>query len=388
MRILISGAGVAGLTLAYWLEKHGHEPIIVEKSADIRTEGYMIDFTGTGWDVAERMGLIPVIRERANPAENVIYKNGQDKVTAQVSVQKLLEAGGGNNFVALNRRDLVLTLYESVRDKVEICFGKSIEGLTQSIDHVEVTFSDGSSDRFDLHIGCDGIHSNTRKLVFGPASDFVHHLGYQFAIFQISPLQYDLARSYQMHVIPNLQVAVYPTTPDKWLVFVLFKHDSPAVPFQKDRISLLKERLEGLEWYVPEILDKINDGDYVFQDTLTQVQMAQWHKGRVGIIGDAAYCPTLISGQGASMAMAGAYFLAQAFEQCESHEDAFQMMDAQLRPHIDKIQASARSFASTFVPKSYMRMALINVVLRLSNASIFRSLVGKQITVNSILPAK
>ena len=81
MRILISGAGVAGLTLAYWLEKHGHEPIIVEKSPDIRTEGYMIDFTGTGWDVAERMGLIPVIRERAYPAENVIYKNGQDKVT-------------------------------------------------------------------------------------------------------------------------------------------------------------------------------------------------------------------------------------------------------------------------------------------------------------------
>ena len=147
----------------------------------------------------------------------------------------------------------------------------------------------------------------------------------------------------------------------------------------------MKERLADLGWYVPEILEKLNEGDYIFQDTITQIHMDRWYNGRVGIIGDAAYCPTLISGQGASMAMAGAYFLAEALEQCDTHEEAFQMMDQQLRPHINKIQASARNFASTFVPKSRFRMALVNTILRLSDLSIFRSMVGKQFTINSIL---
>ena len=176
-----------------------------------------------------------------------------------------------------------------------------------------------------------------------------------------------------------------PLTPDRWLVFAIFKQDDPTLPPQKDRVRLIKEKLAHLDWYVPEILDSLQEGDYVFQDSITQIQMPQWYKGRVGLIGDAAYCPTLISGQGASMAMAGAYYLAEALAQCDTHEAAFQMMDAQLRPHIEKIQASARNFASTFVPKSHLRIAIVNTALRLSNVPMFKSMIGKQFTVNSIL---
>ena len=386
MKILIAGAGVAGLTFAYWLEKQGHTPVIIEKSATIRTEGYMIDFTGTGWDVADRMGIIPNIRERAYPAENIVYKNASDKVMAQISVQDLLVATGNPvNYAALNRRDLVLTLYEAIQDKVEVCFGKTIESITQGKDRVSVSFSDGSHGEYDMLVGCDGIHSKTRQLVFGDEAQFAHHSGYQFAIFEVPPLQQDLRNSYHMHVEPDFQLGIYPAQADKWMIFVAFKAENTDIPRQAERVQTIRQKIAHMGWHVPEILDSLHEGDYVFQDTITQIQMPEWSKGRVALIGDAAYCPTLVSGQGASMAMAGAYFLAEALAQCNNPEQACRMMDARLRPHIEKIQQSARNFASTFIPKSRFRIGVTYLALRLSNLPYFKGLIGKQFTVNSIL---
>lgn len=386
MRVLIAGAGVAGLTLAYWLEKNGHKPVIIEKSETIRTEGYMLDFTGTGWDVADRMGIIPELRKRAYPAENIVYKDENDKISAQISVHDLLSATGNEvNFAALNRRDLVLTLYEAVQDKVEICFSKTIDTIQQDDNSVKVTFSDDSQGEYDILVGCDGIHSKTRQLVFGDESQFTQHLGYQFAIFEVAPLKKDLQNSYHMHVEPDFQLGVYPTKADKWMIFSAFKVENNDIPTQSERVQAIKQRISHLKWYVPEILDSFHEGDYVFQDNITQIQMPCWYDRRVALIGDAAYCPTLVSGQGASMAMAGAYFLAESLQENDKPEKAFQMMDVRLRPHIEKIQQSARSFASTFIPKSRFRIAMTYLALKLSNISMFKSLIGKQFTVNSIL---
>lgn len=386
MRILISGAGVAGLTLAYWLEQAGHEATIIEKSSSIRTEGYMIDFTGTGWDVADRMGLIPEIRQNAYPTESVIYKDKADKIVSQIGVKELLSGTKVEaNFVAINRRDLVKILYTSVKDKVDICFGKTIQSINQDDNSVYVRFNDGSEVEYDLLIGCDGLHSHTRKLVFGEEGQFTKYLGYQFVIFQIPPLNYDLGESYHMHVEPNLQLGVFPTEADKWLIFASFANDTDTIPMQSDRVQAIRQQLAHLQWYVPEILDSLQASDYVFWDNITQIQMPKWFDNRVGLVGDSAYCPTLVSGQGASMAMAGAYFLAEALQETHSHQEAFQLMDARLRPHIEKIQASARNFAPTFIPKSQMRIMMINWVLRLSNISLFKRFVGKQFMVDSIL---
>ena len=147
----------------------------------------------------------------------------------------------------------------------------------------------------------------------------------------------------------------------------------------------IRQQLAHLQWYVPEILDSLHADDYVFWDNITQIQMPKWFNNRVGLVGDSAYCPTLVSGQGASMAMAGAYFLAEALQETQIHQEAFQMMDARLRPHMEKIQASARNFAPTFIPKSRLRIMMINWVLRLSNFSVFKGFVGKQFLVDSIL---
>lgn len=238
---------------------------------------------------------------------------------------------------------------------------------------------------YDLLFGCDGIHSHTRRLVFGDDEQFEHFMGYQFAIFEIPPLPHDLHNSFHMHVQPNRQVAVYPTQGDKWLVFVTFKSETESIPAQGERIPALKNLLSDMDWYVPEIFDTVDEDAYVFWDNLMQIHMPQWYQGRVALIGDSAYCPSLVSGQGASMAMAGAYFLAEALKETSNHTLAFQKMNAQLHPHIEKIQQSAQDFASTFVPKSWLRIQLVNWVLRFSNIPMFQGIIGKQFTVNSIL---
>ncbi len=386
MKVLIVGAGVAGLTLAHWLDQTEHEVEVIEKSSNMRTEGYMIDFTGTGWAVAERMGIIPAIRQRAYPTEAVIYKDANDKVTAQVHVSKLFERTNvQDKYAALNRRDLVEVLYQHVKDRVSIRFNTTIESIAQDRDGAQVTFSDGTEGDYDLVVGCDGIHSKTRQLVFGNEAQFTHYLGYQFAIFEIDPLAMDLGNSYHMHVEPNMQLGIYPTHADKWLIFSAFAHADSTIPQSKDRVQILKQCIGHLGWHVPQILSQVQDDTYIFWDTITQIQMPQWFNNRVGLIGDSAYCPTLISGQGASMAMAGAYFFSQALERSSHYQEAFQIMDNRLRPHINKIQQSARNFAPTFIPKSQLRIMLINWVLRFANLPLFSGLVGKQLTVDSIL---
>lgn len=386
MRILISGAGIAGLTLAHWLHKFGHEAIIVEKSPNIRTTGYMIDFTGTGWDVADRMGLIPAIRKHAFPTEAVTYKNEKDEITAQISMKKLMASmGANNNFAALNRRDLVLMLYEMVKDYTEIRFASTIESITQSRECVSATYNDGTQDSFDLLIACDGIHSNVRRLTFGEESLFSHYLGYQFAIFTIPAGEQDLGHSYHVHVKPNLQLGIMPINSEEWLIFVAYQHDSATIPIPENRLAFLQEKLAGIAWLAPELLAKLTPETDIFMDTISQIQMPRWFNNRVGLIGDAAYCPTLISGQGASMAMAGAYFLAEELSQSEDYQVAFQNLDSRLRPHIEKVQQRARNFAPTFIPKSRLRIQMLNWVLRFADLPMFRQIVGKQITTESIL---
>jgi 2-polyprenyl-6-methoxyphenol hydroxylase-like FAD-dependent oxidoreductase len=386
MKILIVGAGIGGLTLAHWLHQAGHTPIVVEKADSIRTEGYIIDFTGTGWDVANRMGLIPALQKVQQPIDAIIAKNRDGQTVAHVPIRDLFRAAEvDGKYMALNRRDIVAVLYEHVRDDVEVRFGVTVTQICQTVNDVTVTLTDGTSQSYDLMVGADGIHSRVRQLTFGSEAASAHYLGYHFAVFTIPGLPRFVDAAYHMLFEPNIQAGIYPLASGEWLIFAVYRHADSVVPAPAQRIRHLRDKLAGIGWLMPDILRQLTDDSQVFMDTVTQIQMPRWFQNRVVLLGDAAYCPTLISGQGASMAMAGAYFLAEALKNNPLLEQVLPAYEQRLSGHLHAIQRRAANFAPNFVPSSRWRIQLVTLAMRLMGNPLVGKLVGKQFTAKSIL---
>jgi len=387
MNILISGAGIAGLTAAYWLHQSGHICTVIEQSPTIRTEGYMIDFGGSGWDVAHQMGLIPELESRQHHVNEIHYIKPDGTIATTIDIKALYDiAAVAGKFLVLNRRDVVEALYQHVRDYTKIDFDMSIRSIKQTSDTTHVTFSNGSSEMYDLVIGADGIHSNVRKIVFGEEQQFTKYLGYHFSIFIIPALK-PIPDGYNMYLEPGIQISIYPIKNDQWMIFVTIKNEDPTIPIHAERNAYLKNRLKTMGWISADIGEAITDETYIFYDTITQIVNPVWSKNRVVLIGDAAHCPTLVSGQGASMAMAGAYFLNQSLSKNDTLTDALLDYDAVLRPHIDRIQQKAKTFAPNFVPSSQWRIYMVQWITRLISLPIVKNIVGKQFSVNSVIPS-
>ena len=388
MRVLIAGAGPAGLTLAYWLKRDGHTPILIEKAPDIRTAGYMIDFAGSGWDVANRMGVIPDLEAVDHTVKEMVFKDSSGRTTAVLPVTKLYRAWGFNKrYLGLDRRDLVETLYHAVGSDVEFRFDTTITAVCQSADAVTVTFADGKQESFDLLVGADGIHSSVRGLVFGSEAEFADYLGYYVAAFYSAPLIPNLPTKYLMHVEPGFQVGVLPLSPERWLSILIYKSEDQGYIPPAERLQIIKDRARGVGWLTADLLNSLPADTPIYLDTVTQIRMPSWSSNRVTLIGDAAYCMTLISGQGTSMAMAGAYFLAEELRQNADHHIALQRYEQRLRPYIEQKQKKARKFAPTFVPSSQRRITLTQWAIRLIDLPPITRLVSKQLNLKSIIDA-
>jgi 2-polyprenyl-6-methoxyphenol hydroxylase-like FAD-dependent oxidoreductase len=388
MRVLIVGAGPAGLTLAYWLHKNGHTPVVTEKESNIRTAGYMIDFAGSGWDVANRMGIIPHLEAVDHAVKEIVFKDSSGRTTAIMPTGKLYNAWGfEKRFLGLDRRDLVETLYHTVESDVEFRFGTTVTAVCQSAEAVTATFADGKEESFDLLMGADGIHSSVRELVFGSEAGFADYLGYYVAAFYSPALIPDLPSSYLMHVEPGMQVGVMPLSGQRWLSFLIYKSEDKGHIPPAERLQVLKDRARGVGWITADLLNSLPAETPIYMDTVTQIEMPSWSSNRVALIGDAAYCLTLISGQGTSMAMAGAYFLADELRQNADPHVVFQRYERRLRPYIEQKQKKARNFAPTFVPSSQRRITLTQWAIRLIDLPPITRLVSKQLNLKSIIPA-
>lgn len=311
-RVLISGASIAGPALAYWLNRYGHAVTVVERASSPRAGGYPIDVRGTAIEVVRRMGILPQLREAHIDLRRLTFLDSGGSKVASLHPHTVTGGTTGHD-LEVRRGDLTDILYRAVRDDVEFVFNDSIDTLDQSGHGVDVTFSGGTRRTFDMVFGADGLHSHTREMVFGPEEQFHHYLGYCFAVFTM-PNIFGLSYETAIWNTPGRAAALYATGDDKD-VHAFLNFAQPTPPFTVFRDTAAQQELvtrifAAAKWEVPRIVAGMRDAPDVFFDAVSQIRMPRWSSGRVALVGDAAFAPSFLTGQGTSLALVGAYMLA------------------------------------------------------------------------------
>lgn len=385
--ILISGAGISGLTLAYWLKNRGFSPTIIEKRPNLNSRGYMIDFFGSGYDVAEKMGITEQLQAKSGqyPISKLEFVDKNGKPRAKIDVAKFRKFLHGRYF-PLMRGDLETVLHESLRDEAPIRFGESVSGIEVQKETVEVELSNGKSERYNLVIGADGIHSNIRKLLWGDEEQFKRFLGFYVACSVIDNFFDGQQNTFLGHFEPKLQASVYSIGGNKLATFFAFKSEKIKARRRAEQMEFLESRLANLGWVIPQLLEGTKKAGDIFFDEAAQIELADWHKDRVALVGDACQCLTLLAGQGASMGMAGAYMLAdELYKAGGNYKVAFPSYQQKLKPEIDQKQKDARGLAGSFVPANNFQIAMAHFFFNTLLLPGFSKLFAKQIGAKSII---
>ncbi len=375
MRIAVNGTGVAGPTLAWWLRRYGHEPVLFEKAQELRTGGYIIDFWGVGYDVAERMGILPALFQDGYVIQALRMLDGHGRTVASLDVSTFRSLLRGR-YLSIARGDLASTVYRSC-EEVQTRFGKSIVGIDQRELSVRVRLSDNSEDEFDLVVAADGLHSHIRSLAFGPEAQFEHPLGCYVAAFDLPAYRPRDELVYLSSTIPKRQVFRIALRDDVTSFLFVFREELlGAHPCSlSERRDALRGVFRDMEWEVPQILERLDEVDDIYFDRVSQIHMTQWSKGRVVLIGDAAACVSLLAGEGTGLAMAEAYVLAGELHRSGGdYAAAFRKYEATLRPFLASKQQAALRMTGFFAPKTSWGLFLRNVATNLSGKPLLAKL--------------
>ncbi|WP_433370069.1 FAD-dependent monooxygenase [Streptosporangium sp. CA-115845] len=343
--VLISGASVAGPALAYFLSRHGFTVTVVESAPALRPGGQAIDVRGTALTVAERMGILSDVRRCRTRMNGMSMLDGDGNELWRSTEMALSSGRLDSDDVELLREDLSLLIHDRTKDDVEYLFGDSITSLTQDERGVRVTFERADARSFDLVVGADGLHSNVRRLAFGPEREFVHHLGTYLSIFSME--NYLGLENWQTWFNDgNTGGAIYPVRDNTELRVNLGFHAEEPVTYDHRDVEaqkrLVAERYTDARWEVPRLLKAMWDAPDFYFDSMAQVRVERWSAGRVTLLGDAGYCASPLSGQGTSLALVGAYVLAAELAR-SGHEAAFAAYEERMRPWVELNQALVES---------------------------------------------
>jgi 2-polyprenyl-6-methoxyphenol hydroxylase-like FAD-dependent oxidoreductase len=365
--ILISGAGIAGMTLAYWLTRHGRRVTIVERAAGQRSSGAPVDVRGPAAEIADRMGITPRLRDAATRVDGMRFIDGKGRVAARVDARALSRASASRD-IELARGDLAEILQEASRDSAEVIFDDGIRTVTQDASGVDVTFERAPSRRFDLIVGADGLHSGVRRVVFGPEREFVHHAGLYVATTPLSRSFEGVDREISMFNAPGRSATIHPARGRSLVAFIFWRDAIAGLDHRDtDQHRRILQDIYGHDgWHVPALLEEVRATPDLYFDSVSRVQMARWSQGRVVLVGDAATCVSLF-GEGSTLAMAGAYTLAAALAGHDSnYPAAFRDFETRHRRLVEPRQRSVVLGASLLVPKSGAAIVIRNAVLRLA----------------------
>jgi 2-polyprenyl-6-methoxyphenol hydroxylase-like FAD-dependent oxidoreductase len=392
VKIVINGAGVAGPMLAYWLRKSNHDVLLVEQAPVLRTGGYIIDFWGSGYDLAEKMGILPRVLELGYLVKEVRFVNSHGRKVGGFPADVFGAAVGGR-YTSVRRTDIAATIYGALDSAVETMYGDSIAGLQETSDGVHVTFDRAAPRDVDLVVGADGLHSRVRELAFGHQTAFEHSLGYHVAAFEVDGYRCRDELTYVAHAVPGRAISRFSMRDDKTLILCVFQDkymNGGRTSTLDERKAMISSIFSNLGWESRQILAAMDDVSDVYFDGVTQIRMDHWSRGRTALVGDAAACVSLLAGEGTGLAMAEAYVLAGELCACGGPGDyaaAFARYEARMKPFIEGKQGSAAKFASSFAPTTALGIAFRNAVTRLfAIRPVAEFFVGRELRDNLVLP--
>ncbi|BCK55974.1 FAD-dependent monooxygenase [Nocardia wallacei] len=376
--VLISGASIAGPALAFWLRRYGFTPTVVEKAPVLRDGGQAIDVLGTATEVVRRMGLLDRVHELSTGKRGTSYVDASGRARAVIS-SETFNGVGANGDSEIQRGDLARVLYEATRDDVEYRFGDSVAALEQDADGVRVSFDHAPPRTFDLVIGADGAHSHTRALAFGPEAQFARHMGYYISTYTI-PNFLGLDHWEMDYNTPGAIAGAY-SARENTEATAIFAWASDPIDFDHHDVEqqkqIVADAFAGQGWQVPRLLAHLDTAPDFYFDAMTRIHLDSWHHGRVALVGDAGCCASPLSGQGADLALVGAYTLAgELATAAGDHTAALPAYERQMRPMVDACQKFAERTGAWYAPASKAMIRFRNLNVRLLPYLPWRGLIG------------
>jgi 2-polyprenyl-6-methoxyphenol hydroxylase-like FAD-dependent oxidoreductase len=365
-KVLISGASIAGPSLAYWLQRYGFEVTVVEKATGPRPGGQAIDIRGAARIAVERMGILEAIREAHTGVHGLAFLNGAGKPVARMPAELLGDSGGIVAEIEILRSDLVGILYAATQANVEYVFEDSIIDLEQGGEGVRVRFEQSPPRAFDLVVGADGLHSGVRSFAFGPESAMVGDLGYSMAIFP-APAGEEMDGWEVMYTAPpGRMVGLYPVS-GRADARAMFFFSGPPPDYDRRDINqqkqLLAETFAGVGWEVPRLLEAMWKAPDFYLDRASRVYLDKWSRGRVVLLGDAAFAGS--TGMGTSMALVGAYVLAGELASAPNYETGFARYESEMRDYVTLNQKPMPGGVRGFLPQTRIEVWMRNQFMRL-----------------------
>ncbi|WP_410673550.1 FAD-dependent monooxygenase [Amycolatopsis sp. cmx-4-68] len=365
MRILVSGAGVAGLSAGIDLARAGHEVEIVERANHLRVNGSPIDVRGAAVETARSMGILDAVHEhRITMTERTEFVDRSGATVAPLVRQEIDESPED---IEIPREDLMNILRQALPEQVDLRFEESVVTLADDGSRVAVTFASGREAAYDVVVGADGVHSAVRRLVFGPEKEFTEHLGMYVAIGEAPGQAIPGNRTTEVLNLPGRMAGVARYR-DKALA--LFEFRSEPLDYDHHDLAaqkrILAEAFAGIEdWKVPELVEAAQDDPELYFDAIAQIHLPTWHRGRVVLIGDAAHCATSMAGRGTSLALLGAWTLTEELgRHGDDLEAAFSGYEQRRRPHAAAAQEFASVGADLVLPATWEAIEARNTRLR------------------------
>jgi len=375
VKVVICGGGIAGLAAAIQISANGTEVVVLERSRGLRSQGYMVDIFGVGYDAAEAMNLLPAL-------ENVAYKpdgaclvdeRGRRRVSLPYALAAKVHSG---RLLKVMRSDLEKVLHDNMPGQIDLRWNSSVVDVSDQLDRVVLTLDGGERLDCDLLVGADGIHSTVRRCVFGAESMFLRYLGLRATAFVIDAP--DIARTLKGQVALTdtigRQMGFFVLRDGRVAVFGVHYTLDQDVPV--DRRAAIHDAFDGLGWLVPDALELCPPSEQIYYDQIAQIEMPRWSKGRVTLLGDACCAVSLLVGQGASLGIAGAYVLAEKLRSAASPELASADYERLLHPLTLEKQKRGRTAARWLVPESMKELWLRRAALKLARLPIADRYIG------------